>query len=285
MSDLTESQKIDPRSCTPTQVMPNCDTNATEIDFPIFVESLGCEQLAEELSTFFGKPVSKNTLKNNWFNVGGRIDRIYQGLELPLKTDSGRITPFGINAVFEFAALVHFGSKHYDDYVLSVRNHYNNQRVAASHAANPDKLQPLTPSTPPTSGRLNLPIIQPVNSAIVPVNTSLPTDSQESTTLTQTIEQNSQDLEKIRNLLTQVNAFVDSKIDQLDNETEATQKQATELKDLAFRLEVKQETLRRSEIRNAAARQESEAAKSAATGKVVNLSDFFAKKSAHQSGS
>lgn len=138
MSDLTESQKVDPRSCTYTQVMPKCDANAPEIGFPIFVESLGYEQLAEELSTFFGKPVSKNTLKNNWFNVGGRIDRIYQGLELPLKTDSGRVTPFGINAVFEFAALVHFGSKHYDDYVLSVQAHY----LSAVFAGSSDVAEP-----------------------------------------------------------------------------------------------------------------------------------------------
>ena len=287
---MTDSSGFQAQDAVDAQVMPMCSADAPESFFPLFSESLSYKQLAEELSNFFNKPVSKNTLKNNWFSSGGRIDRIYQGLELPspLKSDAGRITPFGIAAVFEFAALVHFGSKPYDDYVLSVRSHYTEQQSAIAHPANLDDLHSATPVTPPTN-RLNLPLIQPVTSAIAPATTSVPTDSQESKALAQTgkeaIKQNCQDLEQIRNLLSQVNAFVDSKINQLDSETEATQQQVRELKDLAFQLEVKQETLRRAEIRNAAARQESETAKATATDKVVSLSDFFAKKSASQSGS
>ncbi|MEP0914211.1 hypothetical protein NDI45_25210 [Leptolyngbya sp. GB1-A1] len=179
------------------------------------------------------------------------------------------------------------------------------QWIASVHASNPDKLHSPTPAPAPASelsdpfaseppslppiGRLSLPTIHSVGSTVIPAGESLPTDTPEAQTLAATgklaIEQNSQDLEQIRTLLQQVNSFVDSKIAQLDQETEATQQQVQELKDLAFQLEVKQETLRRAEIRNAAVREESEAAKSAATSKVVSLSDFFAKKSAPQSGS
>ncbi len=123
---MPNSAGLQAQKAVDDQVMSECNADAPKNFFPVFSESLSYDQLAEELSIFFGKPVSKNTLKNNWFSAGGRIDRIYQGLELPspLKTDSGRVTPFGIAAVLEFAAEVHFGSKPYEDYVLSVRNHY-----------------------------------------------------------------------------------------------------------------------------------------------------------------
>lgn len=168
------------------------------------------------------------------------------------------------------------------------------QWIAHVHASHPDKLQPqpvelkfspqpVAPSQPSIGSRLNLPTIPLATSSIVPTAQSLPTDTQEAKTLASTgkqaIEQNSQDLEQIRTLLQQVNDFVESKIVQLDTETEQTQQQVKELQDLAFQLEVKAEALRRAEIRNAAARQESENAKAAATNKVVSLSDFFAAKS------
>lgn len=170
------------------------------------------------------------------------------------------------------------------------------QWIAHVHASHPDKLQPHpqpvelksppqpdASSQPSIGSRLNLPTIPLATSSIVPTTQSLPTDTQEAKTLASTgkqaIEQNSQDLEQIRTLLQQVNDFVESKIVQLDTETEQTQQQVKELQDLAFQLEVKAEALRRAEIRNAAARQESENAKAAATNKVVSLSDFFAAKS------
>jgi len=180
-------------------------------------------------------------------------------------------------------------------YRVAVKDLSEEAWIASIHAANPDKIASETPVPPasasevPIAGRLNLPTIAPVSSAIVPSGQMLPTDTREAKTLAatgkQAIEDNSQDLEKIRKLLEQVNSFVDSKINQLDQETEATQRQVQELKDLAFQLEVKQESLRRAEIRNAAVREESEVAKVTATNKVVSLSDFFAKKSASQSGS
>jgi hypothetical protein len=299
-SDAQEG--LDP-SCFPAPAV-------SDKTFPVFDKSLSYDQLAEELTHFFvsdlnSKPISKNTLKNNWLNVEGRISRIYKNLQTPpLKTESGRVTPFGIQAVFEFTQLVHLGLKPYDDYVLEIQSQYELQvspstaedgdKVASTPAITrvdtitPDYLQPSAPPVPPTS-RLNLPTIQPVTSAIVPATTSLLTDFQKPETLAKSskevIEENSQDLEEIRKLLTQVNAFVDSKINQLDSETETTQRQVQELKDLAFQLEVRQETLRRAEIRNAAARQESEVVKAAATSKVISLSDFFAQRSGSQSGS
>ena len=152
---MTNSVVLQAQKAVDAQVMSECSIDAPEKIFPVFSESLSYDQLAEQLSSFFGKPVSKNTLKNNWFSAGGRIDRIYQGLELPspLKTDSGRITPFGIAAVFEFAALVHFGSKPYDDYILSIRNHYTTN--VGNETGKVDE------SVPPDSNA-------PANSAIVP---------------------------------------------------------------------------------------------------------------------
>lgn len=165
---MTELTGLQVQETVNAQVMPECDANTPGNSFPIFSESLSYEQLAQELSKFFGKPVSKHTLKNNWFSSGGRIDRIYQGLELPspLKSGSGRITPFGIAAVFEFVTLVHFGSKPYDDYVFSVRSHYREQQITVAPCGDLDNLHPATSSIPPTSSRLNLPAIHPVSSAI-----------------------------------------------------------------------------------------------------------------------
>jgi hypothetical protein len=98
--------------------------------FPAFTESLSYEQLADTLTAFFNgelevKPISKATLKNKWLSKEGRITRIYEGLEAPaLKTESGRVTPFGISAVSEFVLDVHLGSKPYVDYASEVRSRF-----------------------------------------------------------------------------------------------------------------------------------------------------------------
>jgi|GEM_PF-5742716 len=133
-------------------MLPNSTPVAAHEAFPVFDKSLSYDQLAEALTAFFvsrlsSKPISKNTLKNNWLNAEGRISRIYKTLQSPpLKTESGRITPFGIKTVFEFTLLVHTGSKPYDDYVLEVQSRYAlkaSQPVTEAGASVPSAAEPV----------------------------------------------------------------------------------------------------------------------------------------------
>jgi hypothetical protein len=144
---MFNSQELDAATDLNVQVVAENSGSAQPVmsddPFPVFDKSLSYDKLTEVLTTFFSsrlnsKPISKNTLKNNWLNAEGRISRIYKNLQTPpLKTDSGRVTPFGIQAVFEFTQLVHLGSKHYDDYVVEIQSRYVVQPSSPTAEAKP----------------------------------------------------------------------------------------------------------------------------------------------------
>ena len=112
--------------------------------FPPCPESLSYEQLATQLTTFFQddlglEPISKATLKNKWLGREGRVTRLYEGLAVPsLKTESGRVTPFGISAVADFVLAVHLGSIPYDDYRTEVRSRYPVKPIASPIELSPE---------------------------------------------------------------------------------------------------------------------------------------------------
>jgi hypothetical protein len=73
-------------------------------------------------------------------------------------------------------------------------------------------------------------------------------------------------------------AVADSYIEKLEKTTEEEERQAKEVEDLAFELEVKADYIKRAELRKAVVEKEADKTKTVAASKVANFADFFARR-------
>ena len=129
---------------------------------------------------------------------------------------------------------------------------------------------------------MNLPSLLPVDSSIVPQGQPLPTDDNPAKDLTirsNALSEGLVEIENLKNFLKGASAVADSYIENLEKTTEEEERQAKEIEDLAFELEVKADYIKRAEVRKAVVNKEASKTRSTAESKVANFADFFVKRS------
>jgi hypothetical protein len=181
-----------------------------------------------------------------------------------------------------------FSSK--DEYVV-VTNKENAEAIAnwkASQLPQPQsqpqfQLQPEPTVTIPeiTGGLMNLPSLVPVES-IVPQGQTLSTDDNPSKDLavrSNALSEGLAEIENLKNFLKGASAVADTYIENLEKTTEEEERQAKEIEELAFELEVKADYIKRAEVRKAVINKESSKTRTTAESKVANFADFFVKRS------
>lgn len=212
--------------------------------------------------------INYDTLRNKWI---GKIESCYEGLDCPpIRDENKRVTAFGLEAIKEFLE-----SKADKDYHLKLRSRYGD-RLQQFHPA------PVVASPQVKGGLMNLPCLSPVESVIVPCNRSLPTDNPAQVLATrsgQLATEGLAEIEILKNFLKEAVAVADGYIDNLDKTTSEAQRQAKEVENLAFELEVKVESVRRAEVRKEVAQSEVAKTKATAESNIANFADFFAKRS------
>jgi len=139
-----------------------------------------------------------------------------------------------------------------------------------------------------TGGLMNLPNLFPVESSIVPQCQALSTDNNPAKDLairSDALSQGLEEIETLKNFLKGASAVADSYIEKLEKTTEEEERQAKEVEELAFDLEVKAGYIKRAEIRKEVIKKESSKTKSAAESKVADFASFFAKRSQQNASS
>ncbi len=181
-----------------------------------------------------------------------------------------------------------FSSK--DEY-LSITHKENEEAIAnwkASQLPQPQQAPEQIPSTPQvTGGLMNLPSLSPVSS-IVPKGQTLPTDDNPAQALanrSNALSQGLSEIEALKNFLKSAAAVADGYIENLEKTTEEEERQAKEVEDLAFELEVKAQYIKRAEVRKGVVEKEALKTKSAAESKVADFSSFFAKRAQQNASS
>jgi hypothetical protein len=167
----------------------------------------------------------------------------------------------------------------------------NAEAIANWKASQQPKQQPQLepPVTPPqiTGGLMNLPSLSPVSS-IVPQGQTLPTDDNPAQALairSNALSQGLSEIEALKNFLKGAAAVADGYIENLEKTTEEEERQAKEIEDLAFELEVKADYIKRAEVRKGVVEKEALKTKSAAESKVADFASFFAKRAQQNASS
>jgi hypothetical protein len=139
-----------------------------------------------------------------------------------------------------------------------------------------------TSTTPQiTGGLMNLPSLSPVAS-IVPQGQSLSTDdnpAKDLATRSSALSEGLEQIENLKNFLKGASAVADTYIENLEKTTEEEERQAKEVEELAFELEVKADYIKRAEVRKAVVNKETSKTRTVAESKAVELASFFAKRS------
>jgi hypothetical protein len=143
--------------------------------------------------------------------------------------------------------------------------------------------QPEQTITPPqvTGGLMNLPSLSPVTS-IVPQGENVSTDNNPAKDLairSNALSEGLEQIENLKNFLKGASAVADSYIENLEKTTEEEERQAKEIEELAFELEVKADYIKRAEVRKSVINKESSKTRTAAESKVADFASFFVKRS------
>ena len=151
------------------------------------------------------------------------------------------------------------------------------------------QLQPEPTVTIPeiTGGLMNLPSLVPVQS-IVTQGETLSTDDNPAKDLairSNALSEGLAEIENLKNFLKGASAVADSYIENLEKTTEEEERQAKEIEDLAFELEVKADYIKRAEVRKAVMNKESSKTRTTAESKVADFASFFAKRSSQNASS
>jgi hypothetical protein len=93
------------------------------------------------------------------------------------------------------------------------------------------------------------------------------------------------EIEVLKNFLKGAAAVADGYIENLEKTTEEEERQAKEIEELAFELEVKADYIKRAEVRKAVVNKEATKTRTAAESKVADFASFFAKRSQQNASS
>jgi len=221
----------------------------------------------------------------NWYPI---IRSAYCWLpETEFKMGMGKNTrypPLAIKAMMELKA-ARVNGQTADDWVASIHrvNKAAIENWKASQLPKPQPRPVQTITSPQIIGGLmNLPSLLPVDSSIVPQGQPLPTDDNPAKDLTirsNALSEGLVEIENLKNFLKGASAVADSYIENLEKTTEEEERQAKEIEDLAFELEVKADYIKRAEVRKAVVNKEASKTRSTAESKVANFADFFVKRS------
>ncbi len=149
------------------------------------------------------------------------------------------------------------------------------------------QLEPPVTAPQITGGLMNLPSLSPVSS-IVPQGQTLPTDDNPAQALairSNALSQGLSEIETLKNFLKGAAAVADGYIENLEKTTEEEERQAKEIEDLAFELEVKADYIKRAEVRKGVVEKEASKTRSAAESKVADFASFFAKRAQQNASS
>jgi hypothetical protein len=214
--------------------------------------------------------INYDTLRNKWI---GKVEACYEGLDCPpIRDKSKRVTAFGFEAIREFLEC-----KTDKDYQFKLRSRYGDT---------PQAEQPVT-SPQITGGLMNLPSLSPVTS-IVPQGQTLSTDNNPAKDLairSDALSEGLVEIENLKNFLKGASAVADSYIENLEKTTEEEERQAKEIEELAFELEVKADYIKRAEVRKGVINKESSKTRATAESKVADFASFFAKRSSQNASS
>jgi hypothetical protein len=144
-------------------------------------------------------------------------------------------------------------------------------------------VQPEAVVNPPQviGGLMNLPNLSPVETSIVPQNQAISTDTNPAKDLavrSDDLLQGLEEIEQLKQFLKGASAVADSYIEKLEKITEEEERQAKEVEELAFELEVKSDYIKRAEVRKSVIEKEAFKTKTVAASKVANFASFFAKR-------
>ena len=202
---------------------------------------------------------------------------------------------FRVNGIYSELALAELKRRKalgtLDNYQRVVEGE-NADAIAQWKASHLPKPQPQSEETviPPQviGGLMNLPSLQPVNSSVVPQGEALPTDNNPAKDLavrSSALSEGLAEIEAIKNFLKGAAAVSDGYIENLEKTTEEEERQAKEIEELAFELEVKADYIKRVEVRKAVINKEASKTRSAAESKVADFASFFAKRSQQNASS
>jgi len=257
----------------------------TDLDFTKAPKS------SSELAPHFG--CTKESIQD-WFKV---ISQAYCWLPLvELKFGVGKNTRYSSFCIQQMYCLKSSreAGQTANDWIASIHSE-NTEAIAEWKASQLPKQQPQPEQTllPPqiTGGLMNLPSLSPVDSSVVPQGMALSTDVQpdnpakDLAVRSNALSQGLAEIEVLKNFLKGAAAVADGYIENLEKTTEEEERQAKEIEELAFELEVKADYIKRAEVRKAVVNKEATKTRTAAESKVADFASFFAKRSQQNASS